>query len=88
MIVVLSCRILSVCLEAWQDSYFVKFLSEHWIVCRVAKCHGYDGYIREKKKIGQLGVKSLGGPKKLAKTSHFREDLYKNIRSNGQTTMS
>ena len=39
---------------------------------RVAKCHGYDGYIRVKD--WQVCVKKLGGPK-LSKTIHFLEDL-------------
>ena len=39
------------------------------VTFRVAKCHGYDGYIRVKE-LANWG-KKLGRNKKLAKTSHF-----------------
>ena len=42
---------------------------------RVAKCHGYDGFIRVKKLASWS--KKFGKTEKLAKTSNFWEDLCK-----------
>ena len=46
---------------------------------RVAKCHGYDGFIRVKKLASWS--KKFGRPKLLPKTSHFWEDMCKKLRS-------
>ena len=43
------------------------------LLSRVAKCHGYDGYVCAKN--WQLVVKSLEKQKNLVKSSHFWEDL-------------
>ena len=43
------------------------------VIIRVAKCHGYGGCIRVKK-LPSWG-KKFGKTKKIAKTSHFWEDL-------------
>ena len=58
----------------------------HLRYARVAKCHGYDGYIRVKE-LASWG-KKLGRNKKLAKQAIFEKICATKLRFNEQTIMS